>query len=410
MTDTERIQQVFQALEPVLDERLHRLVAAALAQAWGHGGVTLVAHATGVARSTIHRGIEELAKPPAAPPQRQRIRRPGGGRKRLTHHDPTLQRDLEALVEPVTRGDPQSPLRWTCKSVRKLAAELRRLGHAVSPPRVAELLRTLNYSLQGTRKSKEGGAHPDRNAQFEQINAQTKAFQERGQPVISVDCKKKELVGEFHNGGREWRPAGEPEAVNVYDFASQAVGKAIPYGVYEVGRNQGWVNVGTDHDTAEFAVESIRRWWRQMGRVAYPEASELLIMADGGGSNSSRCRLWKVALQQLAEETGLSISVSHFPPGTSKWNKIEHRMFCHITQNWRGRPLTSHEVVVNLIGKTTTSTGLTIQASLDENTYPTKKQVADEELAAVRLQRADFHGEWNYSIRPRSPDGDAVIA
>jgi DDE family transposase len=410
MTDAERVQRIFQALEPLLDERMHRLLAAALAQAWGYGGVTLVASVTGVARSTLHRGLEELAQPPATPPQQQRVRRPGGGRKRLTQHDPTLQRDLETLVEPVTRGDPQSPLRWTCKSVRKLAAELRRLGHAVSPTRVAELLRALHYSLQGTRKTKEGGTHPDRNAQFEHINAQTQAFQERGQPVISVDCKKKELVGQFHNGGREWRPEGEPEAVNVYDFPSQAEGKAIPYGVYDVGRNEGWVSVGTDHDTAEFAVETIRRWWRQMGRIAYPEASELLIMADGGGSNSSRCRLWKVALQEFSEESGLSVSVCHFPPGTSKWNKIEHRMFCQITQNWRGRPLTSHEVIVNLIGKTTTSTGLTIQAGLDASSYPTKKSVRDEELAAVRIQRAEFHGEWNYTIRPQSLEDNAVIS
>ena len=410
MTDAERIQQVFQALEPVLDERMHRLVAAALAQAWGYGGVTLVATATGVARSTLHRGLEELAQPPSAPPPEQRVRRPGGGRKRVSVQDPTLQRDLEALVEPVTRGDPQSPLRWTCKSLRKLAAELRRQGHVVSPPRVAELLHAMDYSLQGNRKTQEGGSHPDRNAQFEHINARTQASQQHGQPVISVDCKKKELVGEFKNGGREWRPQGEPEAVRVYDFVDPKVGKAIPYGVYDLGANQGWVNVGNDHDTAEFAVESIRRWWKQMGCHAYAEATELLIMADGGGSNSSRSRLWKVALQQLADETGLKITVCHFPPGTSKWNKIEHRMFCHITQNWRGRPLISHEVVVNLIGSTTTTSGLTIRAGFDDNTYPTRKQVTDDELARVRIERADFHGEWNYTISPRPAEVDAFIS
>jgi hypothetical protein len=313
-------------------------------------------------------------------------------------------------VEPTTRGDPQSPLRWTCKSLRQLSAQLRLQGHSVSPPRVAELLHALHYSLQGNRKTKEGGAHPDRNAQFEHINAQTQAFQGRGQPVVSVDCKKKELVGEFKNEGREWRPQGEPEAVQVYDFPAQALGKAIPYGVYDVGANQGWVNVGTDHDTAGFAVESIRRWWWQMGSTTYPTATELLIMADGGGSNSSRGRLWKVALQQLADETGLSISVCHFPPGTSKWNKIEHRLFCHITANWRGRPLISHEVVVNLIGATQTTTGLTVQAALDEGVYPTKQKITDAALAQVNLRRAPFHGDWNYTISPRPEQDEASVS
>jgi DDE family transposase len=410
MTDAQRIQQVFQALEPVLDERMHRLVAAALAMAFGYGGVSLVSTATGVARSTLHRGLEELAHPPATPPPAPRIRRPGGGRKRLTQQDPTLQRDLEALVEPVTRGDPQSPLRWTCKSLRTLATELKRQGHQVSPPRVAELLHAMKYSLQGNRKTKEGTSHPDRNAQFEQINAQTKAFQERQQPVISVDCKKKELVGEFKNSGQEWHPQGEPETVQVHGFPDPKVGKAIPYGVYDLAANQGWVSVGSDHDTAEFAVASIRQWWQQMGSQTYPTANELLIMADGGGSNSSRARLWKVALQQLADEIGLTISVCHFPPGTSKWNKIEHRMFCHITQNWRGRPLISHEVVVNLIGSTRTATGLTIRAGRDENRYPTQKRVTDEEFDQVQIQRADFHGEWNYMISPRRPEVVASIS
>ena len=410
MSDVERLRQVFQDLEPVIDERMHRLVAAALARAWGYGGVSLVATASGVARSTIQRGLDELAQPPKVPPEQQPIRRPGGGRQRREQQEPALRRDLEALVEPTTRGDPQSPLRWTCKSLRKLAEELRRQGHRVSHVRVGEMLRAMDYSVQGNRKTKEGGAHPDRNTQFEHINQRAKTFQERGQPVISVDCKKKELVGEFKNGGREWQPQGKPEQVRVHDFMDPEWGKAIPYGVYDVAANQGWVSVGVDHDTAEFAVETARRWWKQMGIRAYPEAKELLIMADGGGSNSSRSRLWKVALQQLADETGLSVSVCHFPPGTSKWNKIEHRMFCHITENWRGQPLKSHEVIVNLIGNTRTRAGLAIQAELDRNAYPTKKQVSDEELAQVQLQRDDFHGEWNYTIRPRQTQVEALIS
>jgi hypothetical protein len=410
MSEVERLRQVFQDLEPVIDERLRRLVAAALARAWGYGGVSLVAPASGVARSTIQRGLDELAVPPQVPPEQQPIRQPGGGRKRREQQDPTLRQDLEALVEPTTRGDPQSPLRWTCKSLRKLAEELRRQGHHVSHVRVGEMLRAMDYSLQGNRKTQEGGSHPDRNAQFEHINERAQTFQERGQPVISVDCKKKELVGDFKNGGREWQPQGKPEPVRVHDFMDKELGKAIPYGVYDVAANQGWVSVGVDHDTAEFAVETVRRWWKQMGSRAHPEAKELLIMADGGGSNSSRSRLWKVALQQLATETGLTVSVCHFPPGTSKWNKIEHRMFCHITENWRGRPLKSREVIVNLIGSTRTSTGLTIQAELDRNPYPTKKQVSDEELAQVHLQRDEFHGEWNYTISPRSTQIEAIIS
>ena len=401
MLDRAEVRQLFEVLHPVLDERMRRLVAAGMAQTVGRGGVSVVASATGLARSTIGRGLGELA--PAATPVAgaQRIRRSGGGRKPLTEHDPTLLRDLEALVDPVTRGDPQSPLRWTCKSLRQLAAALQTQGHRVSPQTIGELLRALDYSLQANRKTKEGAAHPDRNAQFEYINAQAVAFQQRGQPVISIDTKKKELVGEFKNAGREWHPAGQPEAVQVHDFPSQALGKAIPYGVYDMGANQGWVSVGTDHDTAEFAVATVRRWWEQMGAPAYPEASELLITADGGGSNSSRSRLWKVALQELTDKTGLHVSVCHFPPGTSKWNKIEHRMFSYISENWRGRPLVSHEVVVNLIGATTTQTGLRITAALDTNQYPTKKQVSDDQLATVQLQHHEFHGEWNYTISPR---------
>ncbi len=397
--ERQRLAQVFVALGPVLDERTRRLVAAAEAQAVGRGGVTLVAEVTGIARSTLRRGLDELATPAHAA-SAERVRRPGGGRKPLTVQDPTLLADLEALVDPVTRGDPESPLRWTSKSLEKLAATLRAQGHRVSGHTVGEVLKRLGYSLQATRKTREGADHPDRDAQFEHINAQARAFQERGQPVISVDTKKKELIGAFKNGGREWQPQGQPEAVNVHDFPSQAVGRAIPYGVYDLTANAGWVSVGTDHDTAEFAVETIRRWWQQMGTPTYPRATEVLITADGGGSNSSRSRLWKVALQHFANETGLRVSVCHFPPGTSKWNKIEHRLFAHITQNWRGRPLISHDVVVNLIGSTTTTTGLRVHAALDSAAYPTQQQVSDEALARVRLYPAPFHGEWNYAIHP----------
>jgi hypothetical protein len=311
-----------------------------------------------------------------------------------------LLHDLETLVDPVTRGDPQSPLRWTCKSTRRLAAELQAMGHTVGPRTVARLLRALDYSLQANRKTKEGTSHPDRNAQFAYINARTQAFQGRGQPVISVDAKKKALVGDFKNGGQEWQPVGEPEHVRVYDFPDPHLGKAIPYGVYDVTTNTGWVSVGTDHDTAEFAVETVRQWWRQMGTSTYPAATDLLIIADGGGSNGTRLRLWKTELQRLATETGLRISVCHLPRGTSKWDKIEHRMFAYITQNWRGRPLISHEVIVNLIGNTTTQTGLHIQAALDLKHYATGKKVPDEALAAVQIERDPFHGEWNYTIGP----------
>jgi DNA-binding phage protein len=402
MLDPGAIHHLFDVLHPVLDERSRRLVAAGIARTLGRGGVAVVARATGMARSTLERGLDELAPPVTTVERAQRIRRPGGGRKPLTEHDPTLVQDLEALVDPVTRGDPQSPLRWTCKSLRQLARALQTHGHRVSPQTVSELLRALGYSLQANRKTQEGAAHPDRNAQFEYLNAQAAAFQQRGQPVISVDTKKKELIGAFKNGGQEWQPMGQPEAVQVHDFPSQAQGRAIPYGVYDVGANQGWVSVGTDHDTAEFAVATVRRWWDQMGAAAYPEASEVLIMADGGGSNSSRSRLWKLALQELTDATGLHVTVCHFPPGTSKWNKIEHRLFSYISQNWRGRPLLSHEVIVNLIGSTTTQTGLRVAAALDTNHYPTKKHVSDEALATIQLQRHAFHGEWNYSISPAS--------
>jgi len=393
------LERVFGAVGALLDERTRRVVAAAEAQALGYGGVTLVSRVTGLARSTLRRGIVELGAPESAAPA-ARIRRHGGGRTRLVRQDPTLLTDLEALVDPVTRGDPESPLRWTSKSLVKLAGALRERGHRISGRVVGDLLRGLDYSLQGTRKTLEGANHPDRDAQFEHINAQAQAFQAQGQPVISVDAKKKELVGAFKNDGREWQPAGHPVAVNVHDFPSQALGRAIPYGVYDLALNEGWVSVGTDHDTAAFAGETIRRWWQQMGAPTYPGATEVLITADGGGSNSRRSRLWKVAVQRFADETGLRVTVCHFPPGTSKWNKIEHRLFAHITQNWRGRPLISHEVMVNLIGSTTTATGLRVRAALDPSLYPTKLQVTDDELARVQLHPATFHGEWNYTIHP----------
>jgi len=370
----------------------------------GHGGITSVAIATGIGRRTIWAGIAELkaglAKTIPGEESTGRLRRSGGGRKRVEEIQPGLRRELQSLVESTTRGDPRSPLRWTCKSLRTLANELNKKGYSISPPTVNELLEELGYSLQGTRKSKEGSSHPDRNAQFEYINKTCRSFQRRSQPVISVDTKKKELVGDFKNGGREWRPKRSAPRVRVHDFIDKDLGKAIPYGVYEVNRNVGWVNVGTDHDTAEFAVESIRRWWRQMGKQAYSDATELLITADAGGSNASRNRLWKCALQTFADETGLKITVCHFPPGTSKWNKIEHRMFCHITQNWRGQPLVSHDVIVQLIGSTRTRQGLRIRASLDRKKYPTGVVVTDEELNRVKLKPARFHGDWNYSIVP----------
>jgi hypothetical protein len=405
--ELERVAAMFSALRPMLNERTRRLVAAAQAQALGRGGVTLVAAATGIARSTLGRGLKELAAqaaPDGVPPADQRIRRPGGGSKPLVVRDPTLLSDLEALVEPTTRGDPQSPLRWTCKSLAKLAHELVEKGHRISARKVGDLLHALNYSLQATRKTREGSSHPDRNEQFERISAQTRAFQARAQPVVSVDCKKKELVGNFQNRGREWQPEGRPEEVRVHDFPDPKLGKAIPYGVYDVTANAGWVSVGIDHDTAEFAVETVRHWWYQMGLARYPEANELLVMADAGGSNDYRSRLWKAALQQLADETGLSISVCHFPPGTSKWNKIEHRMFSYITLNWRGRPLVSHEVIVSLIGETKTHTALSVRAALDTNRYPLRKRVSDREFAELRLEPATFHPAWNYTLRPRRRD------
>jgi len=395
------VQRKYRQLGPYLDERARRLWAAAEAEQLGYGGVSAVAAATGLSRTTVLAGQREL-KQPVVGIGATRRRKPGAGRKRLASVDPLLLEVLEKLVEPETRGDPMRPLRWTCKSTQRLARELTRQGHPVSARSVAALLGKMNYSLQANRKVREGRSHPDRDAQFKQINRQIVAFQKRGQPVISVDTKKKELVGQFKNGGREYRPAGQPEEVQVHDFPDPKLGKAIPYGVYDVGANQGWVSVGVDHDTAEFATASVQRWWRMMGQPRYPEASELLILADGGGSNSSRSRLWKFCLQTLADELGLQLSVCHFPPATSKWNKIEHRMFCHITQNWRGQPLVSHEVVVQLIGATTTEKGLRIQAEIDPKSYPLKKKISAQQLADIQITRHDFHGEWNYSIRPHA--------
>lgn len=392
------LENRYARLGPYLNERQRRLVAAADAQLLGRGGISRVSAASGLSRTTIHRGLRELQEDRVP---YERVREAGGGRKQIHHQQPAVLNELEQLVAPTTRGDPMSPLRWTCKSTSKLAAELRRKGYAISARTVARLLeKDLEYSLQANRKTKQGESHPDRNAQFEYIAEQTRAFQQRGQPVISVDTKKKESVGEFKNGGREWQPKGSPEAVQIHDFPDKELGKVAPYGVYDVGGNRGWVSVGLDHDTAEFATATISRWWHRMGSPTYPEARELLIMADSGGSNSSRTRLWKVALQRLADDTGLRLSICHFPPGTSQWNKIEHRMFCHITANWRGKPLTSHEVIVNLIGNTKTKTGLTIQAELDTGSYPTGIQVSDEDLAQVRMEKAEFHGEWNYRITP----------
>lgn len=386
------------AILPYLNERQRRLLLAAEARALGRGGVSLVANAAMVSRPTIHKGLSELANGPEVTETVARVRRPGAGRKKLRDKVPGLLKDLEALVDPDTRGDPMSPLRWTCKSVRQLADALCRQGHQISYEAVRDLLGEAGYSLQANAKRLEGSTHPDRDAQFRYLNERTKDFLAAGQPVVSVDAKKKELVGRYKNAGREWQPKGAPEEVNVYDFLSQAQGKGIPYGIYEVGRNVGWVNVGCDHDTASFAVESLRRWWRAMGYAAYSQADRLLVCADGGGSNGYRVRLWKVEMQRLAHETGLDITVCHLPPGTSKWNKIEHRLFSHISMNWRGRPLVTHDVMVQLISATTTREGLQVHAELDHGKYPTKIQVTDEQLAAVNLQRHAFHGEWNYTI------------
>ena len=397
------LKEKYQILEKILDEHSRRLWAAAEARSLPYGGVSVVSKATGLSRTTIHAGMGELEGGEMRPGPLGRKRKPGAGRKSITHHEPEILRELDKLVEPATRGDPECPLRWTCKSTRLLAAELQRRGYRIGDRKVADLLHQMRYSLQANAKMLEGKQHPDRNAQFEYINRQTKAFQRRGQPVISIDTKKKELVGNFKNGGREWRPRGEPERTAVHDFEDKTLGKIIPYGIYDVHDNSGWVSVGIDHDTADFAVDSILSWWKQMGSKTYPGAVELLIMADAGGSNGSRLRLWKIGVQRLANTTGLRINVCHFPPGTSKWNKIEHRMFSFITQNWRGRPLISHEAIVNLIGSTTTTTGLKIKAKLNRKKYPTGIKVTDSELAKVRIKPAKFHGEWNYTVVPSTP-------
>ena len=386
-----------------MDERIRRQWAASEAMALGWGGVSVTAQATGLARNTITQGVRELKERQAHPETSvsERVRRVGAGRKPVTETDPTLLKALDALVDPVTRGHPESPLRWTCKSTRKLAAELQKQQHIVSDRTVAALLIEEGYSLQANRKMTEGKQHPDRNAQFEYIQEKVLAFLKKRQPIVSIDTKKKELVGEFKNGGQEWQPQGEPEKVKVHDFPDKKLGKVAPYGVYDLANNEGWVSVGLHSDTAQFAANRVQRWWGEMGARRFPRATELLITADGGGSNSSRCRLWKVALQGLADKIGLKLKVCPFPPGTSKWNKIEHRLFCFITKNWRGRPLTSYEVIVNLISNTTTEQGLIVKATLDETVYETGIKVSDEELSKILLTRETFHGEWNYTIRPR---------
>jgi hypothetical protein len=404
MVAVDRVRVKYSQLRDVMDERVTRLWAAAEADALGYGGVATVARATGISRSRIGAGLRDLAEqatnPPMVAAQAHRIRRPGAGRPALEHLDPTLVPHLESLLEPVTRGDPESPLRWTCKSKDKLASELRAMGHKVSATKVGRLLHQLDYSLQVVRKTREGKQSPDRNAQFEHINRTAKAFLKRGQPVVSVDTKKKELVGDFKNAGHEWHRKGEPEPVRVHDFIDKQLGKVIPYGVYDTARNEAWVSVGVDHDTAEFAVATLERWWREMGSKAYPDATELLVTADGGGSNAPRSRLWRVQLQRFADATGLGLTVCHFPPGTSKWNKIEHRLFSQITQNWRGRPLVSREAVVALIRSTTTKTGLRVRARLDKRRYPTGQEIDVDALARVLVKPHRFHGEWNYAVRP----------
>lgn len=391
-------QARYKALFRHLDERQRRLVAAADAEQYGRGGVSVVARISGLSRPTIHKALQELHKEPLPPGRQRRI---GGGRKTLETTDPAIVEQLELLTEPATRGDPMSPLRWTSKSTRHLAAALEKIGHHVSHETVAQLLHHHGYSLQGTSKTLEGAQHPDRDAQFEYISRQSARFISEGWPVISVDTKKKELVGKYRNSGREWHRRGQPEKVLVYDFIDPDLGKAIPYGIYDVGHDSGWVSVGTDHDTASFAVESIRRWWRSMGSLSYPKAKKLLICADGGGSNGNRSRLWKVELQRLATQYKLEITACHFPPGTSKWNKIEHRLFSHITMNWRGRPLVSHDVVVSLIGATATDSGLRIKAILDKKKYPLGVHVSDEAMTELHLFQHKFHGEWNYTLSPQ---------
>ena len=398
MSDVEAVlAEKFAALLPHLNERQRRLAVAAEAKALGRGGVSVVARASGLSRPTVYKAMAELDAPEADP---DRARRAGGGRKRVVVKDPRLLADLERLVDPATRGDPSSPLRWTTKSTRTLARALGQMGHEVSHVRVGELLHELHYSLQSNAKVIGGAQHPDRDAQFGYINAKVRAYLRRGDPVISVDTKKKELVGQFKNPGRAWHPAGGPPRVKVHDFIDPTLGKAIPYGIYDLGRNAGWVEVGVDHDTATFAVAAIRAWWYGDGVTAYPKASRLLVTADAGGSNSYRSRLWKTELAALTDQTGLAITVCHFPPGTSKWNRVEHRLFAAISTNWRGQPLTSHEVIVNLIGATTNTSGLAVHAELDTHPYPKGVKVSDEQFDSLPITHHKFHGEWNYTIRP----------
>jgi hypothetical protein len=395
----DQLAEKYESIAALLDERQRRRWLGVEARALGRGGVSAVARATGASRSTVTAAVKELADPAADVVTRGRVRRAGAGRPSVTATDPQLLAALEALVDPATRGDPMSPLRWTSKSTRTLAEELAGQGHAVAERTVAKLLHGAGYSLQAVRKTREGGTHPDRDAQFRYLSEQVNAHLCAGQPVVSVDTKKKELVGRYKNAGREWQPQGEPEQVEVYDFVGEA-GKAIPYGVYDLAANTAWVSVGRDHDTAAFAVATLRRWWQAMGRPLYPAADRLLICADGGGSNGSRVRLWKVELATFAAESGLAITCCHLPPGTSKWNKIEHRLFAHISMNWRGRPLESHETVVQLIAATTTRTGLAVRAELDDGHYPSGIKVSDAQMAALPLDRHEFHGNWNYTLRP----------
>jgi transposase len=405
MIDEDSLRERQAAILPHLDERQRRLFAAAEAKAAGYGGIAAVSRTTRIAASTIGRGLKDLARPPPG-----RVRRSGGGRKSLVAAHPRLLEDLNALVEPGARGDPMSPLRWTCKSLRRLAAELKKLGHQISHTVVGELLKKQKFSLQANSKTREGADNPDRDAQFQFINDAVEAALAENQPVISVDTKKKELVGDFKNAGREWRPQGDPEEVRVHDFLIKELGRAVPYGIYDLAANTGWVNVGIDNDTAAFAVQTIRRWWQDVGRVRYPLANRLLITADGGGSNGSRVRLWKCELQRLADELGIAIEVHHFPPGTSKWNKIEHRLFSFISQNWRAKPLISYRVIIDLIAATTTKTGLKVSCELDPNKYPKGVVVPDAEMATLNIRRADFHGEWNYTIAPSNQLHEAIVS
>ena len=400
MVDHDPIRRRFVALSKLLDERGRRIFAAAEAKTAGYGGIAAVTRATGIAPSTIGRGLRELVEGMGLPATQ--VRRPGGGRKSLVERDPQLIDDLLTLVEPSTRGDPESSLRWTCKSLRRLSAELCAQGHQVSHTVVGELLKRLKFSLKANCKTREGDSHADRDAQFRYINELVKTALAKKQPVISVDTKKKELVGDFRNNGREWSPKGQPEDVRVHDFLIKELGRAVPYGIYDLAADDGWVSVGVDHDTAAFAVETIRRWWHNVGRIRYPRAKALCITADGGGSNGSRLRLWKLELQRLANAIGIKITVSHFPPGTSKWNRIEHRLFSFVSMNWRAKPLISYRVIVELIGATTTRTGLSVHCELDANRYPKGIVVSDEEMAAINIRRADFHGDWNYTISPKN--------